>query len=228
VAARPNRRALTATALVAIVGGAVAWIVAGRVWAHGTVGDTMVMTRFSATGNDLSGAVTALGLTAIAGALALFATRRLGRLLVGVLLTAVGIGVVATAAAAHSASHAHSVLAAEAKAKGVSGTVTYFGDNPCWTVAVLGGLVIAAAGLHTVLRSRTWPGMSSRYENPAARAAKTEARAAAASGSAKGIWDALDRGEDPTGDGAEAAAESGAGSDADPGSGPPATPRTDH
>jgi uncharacterized membrane protein (TIGR02234 family) len=199
-ATRPSRRALTTTALLAILGAVLAWVVAGRVWARGGVGGAENTLLVSATGNDLSGAVTALALTAIAGSLALFATHKLGRQLVGLLLTAVGVGIVASAASAHGTAHARTVLAAKATAKGVGGAVEHFSGNAYWLAAVCGGVIVAAAGLLTVVRGRTWPAMSSRYDTPAVRAAKAEAHAAAQVNTAKGLWDALDRGEDPTGE----------------------------
>lgn len=197
--ARPHRRTLTSTALAAIVGGLLAWIVAGRSWSHGAAGDSMVRLQVTATGNDLSAGVTALGLAALAGALALFATRGIGRRLVGLLLIAAGIGVVVNAAGARRTARVHTVLAAKAAAKGVGGDLAFVGGNAYWLVAAAGGLIVLAAGLLAVLRGHTWPGMSSRYDNPAAKAAATADSGHAESGSAKGLWDALDRGEDPTG-----------------------------
>lgn len=197
--ARPDRRVLTVTALAAVAGGLLAWIVAGRSWSHGAAGDSMVRLQVTATGNDLSGGVTALGLAALAGALALFATRGIGRRLVGLLLVAAGIGVVVDAAGARGDARVHTVLAAKAAAKGVGGDLAFVGGNAYWLVAAVGGLIIAAAGALALLRGHTWPGMSSRYDNPAAKAAATAAARRTESGSAKGLWDALDRGEDPTG-----------------------------
>jgi hypothetical protein len=67
---------------------------------------------------------------------------------------------------------------------------------PTWPVlALLAGVLGVAAGVGTVLRGRGWPGMGRRYERDAAAVlppATDEDRAQAA-------WQALDRGEDPTG-----------------------------
>jgi uncharacterized membrane protein (TIGR02234 family) len=63
---------------------------------------------------------------------------------------------------------------------------------------MFGGLVLLAAGALTVVRGRHWPGMSSRYETPAARASRETASVREQSTTPKGLWDALDRGEDPT------------------------------
>lgn len=51
-----------------------------------------------------------------------------------------------------------------------------------------GGLLVLAAGLVTVGRGRAWPALGARYDAPAARRAVSPGD----------VWDALDRGEDPT------------------------------
>jgi hypothetical protein len=62
-----------------------------------------------------------------------------------------------------------------------------------WPVlCVLGGVAVAAAGAATVVRGRGWQSMGTRYE----RAADVPSRIGP--GSEKELWDALDRGEDPT------------------------------
>jgi LPXTG-motif cell wall-anchored protein len=60
-----------------------------------------------------------------------------------------------------------------------------------WPVATaLGGLLVAGAGGLTLVRGRRWPALGTRYERPAgaARSPQTDAE----------LWDALDRGDDPT------------------------------
>lgn len=193
-ARRAGRRELTVTVLTAFLGGVLAWAAAGRPWATATIGAAPNTVKVAATGNDLSAGVTALGLTALAGALALVATQRLARRLVGVLLVAAGAGAAVYAFGERGASHAARVLADKAGAKGIaSGTVDpHLG--PWWALAAFGGVLVALAGAATVVRGAAWPGMSSRYENAAAKGAAR----AADTGSAKDLWDALDRGEDPT------------------------------
>jgi uncharacterized membrane protein (TIGR02234 family) len=203
-ARRAGRRELTVTVLIALLGGVAAWAAAGRAWATGTAGVAPSTLKVSATGNDLSGAVTALGLTALAGALALIATRRLARRLVGLLLVAVGVGVVVNALGARGASHATRVLGDKAAAKGFATGSVPAHLASWWLVAAVGGVLVVLAGGAALVRGAAWPGMSSRYEN-AARKDTATARAAD-SGTAKDLWDALDRGEDPTETFSEAAA----------------------
>lgn len=193
-ARRAGRRELTAVVLTAFLGGVLAWAAAGRPWATATIGAAPNTVKVAATGDDLSAGVTALGLTALAGALALVATRRTARRLVGVLLVAAGAGAAVYAFGERGASHAGRVLADKAGAKGIaSGTVDPH-LAPWWALAAFGGVLVALAGLVAVVRGAAWPGMSSRYENAAAKGAARGAD----TGSAKDLWDALDRGEDPT------------------------------
>lgn len=190
-----TRRELTVTVLLALVGGIAAWAAAGRPWASATVGEAPNTLKVAASGNDLSAGVTALGLTALAGGLALFATRRLARRLVGVLLIAAGVGAAVYAFGERSASHASRVLADKATAKGFAAGAVNAHMASWWVLAALGGVLVAVAGVVAVVRGAAWPGMSSRYENAASKKA---AAPVVDTGSSKDLWDALDRGEDPT------------------------------
>jgi hypothetical protein len=59
-----------------------------------------------------------------------------------------------------------------------------------WAVlCLLGGLVVAAVGVAALRSGAGWPAMGSRYERGRPRAAPT---------SDAELWDAIDRGEDPT------------------------------
>jgi uncharacterized membrane protein (TIGR02234 family) len=67
--------------------------------------------------------------------------------------------------------------------------------HPWPVVALVAGVLGVAAGVLAVLRGRRWPGMGRRYERdtgavPPPRTDEDRAQAA---------WQALDRGEDPTG-----------------------------
>ncbi|MEZ0112698.1 putative membrane protein (TIGR02234 family) [Catenulispora sp. EB89] len=193
-ARRAGRRELTITVLIALLGGIIAWASAGRPWATGLAGVAPNTLKVTASGDDLSAGVTALGLAALAGALALFATQRLARRLVGVLLIAAGVGVAVYAFGERGASHASRVLADKAAAKGYATRSMDAHMASWWTLAAVGGVLVVLAGVVAAVRGATWPGMSSRYENAATKAAAR----AADTGTAKDLWDALDRGEDPT------------------------------
>jgi LPXTG-motif cell wall-anchored protein len=57
-------------------------------------------------------------------------------------------------------------------------------------VTAAGGLLVAGAGGLTLARGRAWPTMGARYERPAREAGPTRTPTE--------VWDALDRGDDPT------------------------------
>jgi hypothetical protein len=61
--------------------------------------------------------------------------------------------------------------------------------RPGWPLLCLfGGIVVAAAGAVSVVRGRGWPALGARYERSANGPVPTGPQ----------LWDALDRGDDPT------------------------------
>jgi uncharacterized membrane protein (TIGR02234 family) len=167
------------------------------------------------TGQDLVPLAGALGLASLATLAAVIATRGLARRLTGALLAAFGVAVTVavslpvTTAQVLAAARVSTVSQAGSATAGGSGGVTP-GAVPGGTTpgvaatghvtmltmpwrpaAVLGGLVIVAAGLLVVWRGTRWPAMSSRYTRQPGR----ERRAPDDSAS---LWEALSRGADPT------------------------------
>jgi uncharacterized membrane protein (TIGR02234 family) len=62
-----------------------------------------------------------------------------------------------------------------------------------WAVgSAVAGAVVAACGAFTAKEGRTWPAMGTRYERPSAPVDEKKPVTQAE------LWDALDRGEDPT------------------------------
>ncbi len=187
-----GRRTLGLMLLLTVLGAVVVLAAVGRVWATGTVaGVTGGTLDVSVTGSAVSGLPTGLALAALAAAVAVFAVRGAGRAVVGALLTLAGLGVAAGAALnAGDTTALHAEAARKLALAGARAEQVGHGGWP-W-LALLGGLLIAAAGLLTVRYGRTWPGMGSRYDAPT-RKAPAKASAAPAD-----LWKALDRGEDPT------------------------------
>lgn len=205
-----------ALALVAQVAGAGAvLLLATRTW------QTVVTPRplpFSAdtlrvAGRTLDPAPTAFALVALAGAVAVLATKGLWRRLVGVLVALSGAGVIWRSAAAVPA-----VRTARARALVMTehphverslAQVPHVTTHPGWGIAsILAGVLVLLAGALIAVRGGRWAAMSARYESPVAGAPdgppaagddagdddddRARARADAA------LWSALERGEDPT------------------------------
>ena len=147
------------------------------------------------SGNDLVPLAGGLALAALAGLIAVIATRGVVRRAVGVLLALFGAGAgaavlttvtdatVLSVAAGKVASPEAAALsgAAGSTTSGTSGSgALVLGNTPGhaimssmpWQAAVIvGGLLIFAAGLATALRGQDWPVMSARYDAPGGRGA---------------------------------------------------------
>jgi len=184
----------------------------------------------SVSGNDLVPLAEALALAALAGLVAVIATRGVARRAVGALLALFGAGAgaavlttvtdatvvsVAAGKVASPESAALSGTAAGSTTSGASGNGALVLSNsaghaimsgaPWQAVVIVGALLIFAAGLATALRGQDWPVMSARYDAPGAREATASGGAtaqgrAARPSDAASMWESLNGGEDPTED----------------------------
>jgi len=216
--ARPSRsvtREKVAAALLAAAGAGLVLASDGRGWARATV-TAPVRLSVEATGSSLTSLPYALGLAGLAGAVALFAVRRIGRFLVGLVLLGAGAGTVAAVAA--NLGHLDSTQLTRAAEQTLGASAAQLGavSNTAWPyVTIAGGVLIALAGALTLVRGRSWTGLSNRYEvAPAERPATASNTASQAPGTAQAapsdtardeadltsreLWDALNRGADPT------------------------------
>ncbi|MCX4749667.1 TIGR02234 family membrane protein [Kitasatospora sp. NBC_01287] len=187
-----DRRSLALMLLLTVGGAGLVLLAAGRTWTQGQVKGLAL----SASGSEVSGLPGALALVGLASAVAIFAVRGAGRYAVGALVTLAGLG--AALAAGFGAVDSGAVDGEAAKKLGLLGTTAERVSHTAWPwVALLGGLLLAAAGLLTLLRGRAWPSMGSRYDAPVAKKSAAAKPAGAVSSPAE-LWKALDRGEDPT------------------------------
>jgi len=177
-----QRREMTVAVALCLLGAAVLLVAAGRDWVR-IVPDDMNFKAEEFAEAVEADLVRALGLAALGGVLGIAASRRWGRVAVGVVLVLVG--------------GCAGALAAFAGANPVpAGTFTGgppAGSPTAWPwVAVAGGVLVAAAGLLVAFRGPRWSALSRRYDGAAAPASQgaevTEA----------GLWDSLSRGDDPT------------------------------
>jgi uncharacterized membrane protein (TIGR02234 family) len=187
-------RELAAVAGVCAVGGGMVLFAVGRPWVEITArrASPLPDVTVALSGRDLAPLVAGLGIVGLAGVVGLLATRRWGRLVVAAIVALAGVGVLAgslTRLAAPGPGAARDLLAESGRAAGASAITAI--AHPGWPLlAAVGGLLLALGGLAALVRSRRWPTMSARYETPAARTRRPRTDAA--------VWDALDRGDDPT------------------------------
>lgn len=180
-----GRRELQLAVGLCLLGSALVLLAVSRSWVtvEDGAGLTISSVRGSVDGGEVAGGAQALGYVGLAGVVALAATRRLGRVLVGVLVAAAGVGVVVDVAQA---------LSDGLGSRGVGAGQVVAGTSPGWAwTAVVGGLLLVLSGLLVAVRGRRWAALSSAYEAPAGRPDAPPV-------TDKGVWDALDRGDDPT------------------------------
>jgi uncharacterized membrane protein (TIGR02234 family) len=186
-----ERRELGLAVVGCLVGAALVLLAGGRSWVHfSVIQPPLPAVHGVATGHRLAGATTSLGLVILAAAVALVATRRLGRQLAGVLVVAVGVTAVVLAlhVAVDPASSVNGAVATATGRRGIAATTVSVTAWP-W-LAALGGMLATLIGAMTVAHGRRWPAMGRRYEvAPATAPTKRDETS---------MWDALDRGDDPT------------------------------
>jgi uncharacterized membrane protein (TIGR02234 family) len=190
-------RELAGVAGVCALGAGMVLFAVGQPWLRLSAARTAPLPDVvvSLSGRNLEPLVAGLGIVGLAGVVGLLATRRRGRLAVAAVLALCGLAVLVKAVtrlAAPGSAAVHDLLVDSGRSAGVApGAAVTATAYPGWAVlAAAGGLLLALGGLAALLRSRRWPTMSARYETPAARADRPRTDAA--------VWDALDRGDDPT------------------------------
>lgn len=163
----------------------------------------------SVPGSIASPALAALGLAGLALVAALAIAGPAIRIVLGVLEVVLG-GCVLLAAWLTLADPVGAVSPAVTDATGVSGAgptaeLVASADATAWPAgAIIGGVLLVAAGIVVLATGTRWPASSRRYRS--ARLADAEeplseaARGRAASDRAIDDWDELSRGDDPTGE----------------------------
>ena len=187
----PDRRGFGTALLLVVLAGAALLVSTAGPWVTGVevrpapLPDELV----ERSGGEVAPAVRALGLVALAGVPALLATRGRGRLAIGAVLVLAGVGAAASAVGP----------LLDPSAAGGSATAQVVATARPW-LALAGALTALVAGALTLTSGRRWPALGRRYEAPGTPApARPERHSTAPDVDGAGAWDALDRGEDPTG-----------------------------
>jgi MFS family permease len=167
---RAREYGLTLSAIV--LGAAVALFSLNRAWLITTEpvlpGATNAVLEEAFTGAQMLTGASAASWAALMCALAVVATRRVGRVLAGIVIALAGL-YLAVQSALFPASF------------GEQGSIASW-----WIPAMIAAVVLVLSGALVILRGRVWPTLSRRYE----RGAKPPEQESA--------WEALDAGRDPT------------------------------
>jgi uncharacterized membrane protein (TIGR02234 family) len=177
-------------ALCLLAGGAALALVAAQAtWVTATEPEVGYVSGFK--GSEVAPAMVAFALVALAGGVAVIATRGWVRRVVGGLLAVAGLVVVAGPVSV-LADPAGAVRHPLALVSGGADTVPREVSVAWWwcALAALGGVCVVAGALLTVWHGSRWATMASRYDAPAGRS-----RSAARTPDA---WTQLDQGLDPT------------------------------
>jgi uncharacterized membrane protein (TIGR02234 family) len=184
------------------VGAAVALLSAGRTWLTVTVSDPLVGSgRIHANGRLVASLVPAAALVGLAAVVAAVTLRQVGRYVAGVLLLVAGgaVGATAVSVILHPRSAAAGAVGEATGQAGSSRGVASAAVTPWPWVAVFGAALLVLAGAVTVVRGRRWSGLSGRYDAPVAGEQVPDPAPATTDDAAADAWDAVSRGEDPTG-----------------------------
>ena len=182
---RPQGGAYPAALLCLVAGGALGLVASARTWGAAAVDD----------GRELVPLGPAVALLALAAVVAVPATRRTGRRLVGAVLATAGLVTAAWAAVVTT-----DLTARTAQWVGSSGgDVTGVQTAPAWAVlATAAAVLITGTGLAVLIRGPSWPALGRRYERRVARLDPPAAGDPSDRRAGRETWDAMDRGEDPT------------------------------
>lgn len=192
----PKRELGTAVGAV-LAGATLAVLGAGRAWLSGSAaaGPGLPVIELAPTGRALAPGVVALSLVALAGLLALAGTRGRGRVGVGIVVALAGAGVAVLAGTSGAVGDVEATAYERASAAlGTSApSVTGVAGTPWPLVTSAAGALVAAGGVLISLRGPRWAGLGRRFESSASAPAPAEPGPGE-----RRIWDALDRGEDPS------------------------------
>lgn len=193
-----RRHALFAVALVLdLLGSGAALLVASHTWQTITAERASPFPSITkhVNGRTIDAAPTALALVALAGVVAVLATRGLVRRVVGGVIAVAGAGLIWRAIEsgdAVSSDRARDLLGWPLTACCFPSPSPRVEAPVVWPVltAVCGVLIIVSGAL-IAWRGHRWQGMSARYETPPTQESDPAKTAAT-------LWTKLDRGEDPT------------------------------
>lgn len=188
------RRELQLAVVLCVVGAGLTFLAVRQDWiSYPTSELTITSVRDGVRGTSVAALAQALSLVGLAGVVAIAATKRSGRVIVGALVALAGIGVVGQLVDLLASGLGHRLIAVGCSRLCIVSQEQY-DASPTWAwpvLTLLGGALMAMGGLLVAVRGRRWAALSSSYEVPAARDLSAEP-------THKATWDQLDAGGDPT------------------------------
>ena len=208
-----HRRGLLLAVAGCLAGAAVLLLASGRAWLQVGLPAQPPLPGVSQTlsGGEVIDALVPIGILVGAAGLALIAARWLGRLVVGVVLVAVGLLILAGVGFfLYDGGWQTAWSWGQAYATAGSSVFPEHDMSPAPAVAAMfGGAIAVAVGTFTTVRCGRWPVMGARYERRTRSLSRDTRAAPAGTGSTPQVdtapeaseaamWAAMDRGEDPT------------------------------
>ncbi|WP_455901868.1 TIGR02234 family membrane protein [Rhodococcus gordoniae] len=200
-----RRRPTVIAALLLGLGAALLWASGRMTWVTAVSSDGLGIDRVDdLEGGRWAAALTPLALVLLAAVAAVFAVRgfalRLVSVVVAIVAVAAAVPAVRLLTGDPDPETAAGVAALPDRAE-VTGIETY---PPPAILVIVGAVAVLAAAVTLWRTPREQAGLSSKYDAPAARREAAARRAESDEPlSERGLWDALDAGEDPTDDGGE-------------------------
>lgn len=194
---QPARREYLGALAMLVAGGALGLAASSQTWGTAEVPSALTPEVVDVSGNDLVPLASGVSLVALAAVVAVPATRKIGRRLVGgaLLLAGAGLTIVALVPAQALDDRVRDWAASDSSLEDPTATIRpdILSTSPQWPFALmLAGLLVWGAGVLVAVRGPSWPALSSRYDRPD-RSGRSGDGAPA-----RDTWDALDRGDDPT------------------------------
>ena len=183
-----------------LIGAGAAVLVSTREWQTiRTPRQGLPVDVLAVSGRTLDDAPLALALVGLAGVVAILATSGWLRRGIGALVALAGVGLIwrsAQALAAVSPARARALVRDKHPHVTLSDRVVpHVSVHQGWGILTIAcGVIVIAAGAMIAVRGGRWAAMSARYERPGAEPDPARDRLVAD----RTLWNALDRGEDPT------------------------------
>lgn len=182
--------------LAALLAGVLVLAATGQTWVTASGLEGSPVPQATAGGGRVAPVATALALVVMAGALALTTARRVGVVLVGVLMTLAGVVIASTAVTA-ALDPVAAAAGAVSELTGTTAPAAAYAVSAWPWVSAAGGVMAAVLGVATLVVGPRWAA-TRRFESPATADEPAASAPPSRHVDRMDAWDELSRGEDPT------------------------------